>query len=138
AGTMSSTQTQRALSTPIAQRGDPALAPSPSPQRLVSLDAMRGLIMCTLASHGLGLAATAKRLGYDAGDTSAAGGLWQWLASHPSHPPWNSQFGVVGSSYWDMIQPAFMFMVGVAMPYSYASRRRRGDSNARLYGHALI
>jgi predicted acyltransferase len=31
-----------------------------------------------------------------------------------------------------------MFMVGVAMPFSYASRRARGDSNARLTVHALI
>ena len=95
-------------------------------ERLLSLDTFRGLIMCTLAVNGFALAATAKQLGYtpDAEVDSAAGWIWQTLAFHNSHPFWNSQFYVVGCSYWDLIQPAFMFMVGVAMPYSFASRRQ--------------
>jgi predicted acyltransferase len=31
-----------------------------------------------------------------------------------------------------------MFMVGVAMPYSYASRRAKGDSERRIFGHVLL
>lgn len=110
------------------------------PQRLLSLDTYRGLIMCTLAVNGLALAATANKLGYgpDVTATDGIGRIWQWLAFHNSHPFWNSQFYVFGCSYWDLIQPSFMFMVGVAMPYSYASRRRRGDSTANLTTHALI
>jgi heparan-alpha-glucosaminide N-acetyltransferase len=119
-------------------RDDSGTTPA-SAGRLVSLDAMRGLIMCTLALNGLALAATAKNLGYGpaAEVTSLLGRLWQSLAFHSSHPAWNSQFYMVGCSYWDLIQPAFMFMVGVAMPYSYAKRRGRGDSNRRLASHAL-
>lgn len=110
------------------------------PQRLLSLDTYRGLIMCTLAANGLALAATANKLGYgiDAEVTSSVGQIWQWLAFHNSHPFWNSQFYVFGCSYWDLIQPSFMFMVGVAMPYSYASRRKRGDSTTKLTTHALV
>ena len=42
------------------------------------------------------------------------------------------------ASFWDLIQPSFMFMVGVAMPFSYPSRRARGESWPRLLGHAVI
>jgi heparan-alpha-glucosaminide N-acetyltransferase len=110
------------------------------PNRLLSLDVFRGLIMCTLASGGLALAATSRKLGYrpEAEVTTVGGQIWQWLAFHNSHPFWNSQFYVLGCSYWDLIQPSFMFMVGVAMPFSYASRRKRGDSPRKLTTHAFV
>ncbi|MCA9139374.1 MAG: DUF5009 domain-containing protein [Planctomycetales bacterium] len=112
---------------------------APATTRLLSLDVFRGLIMCTLAINGFAFATTAKRVtsGAVAAD-SISETFWEILAFHNSHPPWNSQFYVLGYSYWDMIQPAFMFMVGVAMPYSYASRRRRGDSEFKLTWHALV
>lgn len=106
--------------------------------RLLSLDTFRGLIMCALALNGLALAATAKRLGYgfDVETDSIIGHIWQWLAFHNSHSIWNSQFYVVGCSFWDLIQPAFIFMVGVAMPFSYTQRRARGDTSSQLTAHA--
>lgn len=119
----------------------PQHVPDPAaPIRLLSLDTFRGLIMCTLAINGFALAATAKKLGYgpDIETESFVGWVWQTLAFHNSHPAWNSQFYWIGCSYWDLIQPAFMFMVGVAMPYSYADRRRRGDSAKRLAWHASL
>ena len=96
--------------------------------------------MCTLAVNGFALASTAKKLGYVPGSEaeSTVERVWQILAFHNSHPPWNSQFYVIGVSYWDLIQPAFMFMVGVAMPYSYASRKRRGDSETAVTVHAFV
>ena len=30
--------------------------------------------------------------------------------------------------FWDLIQPFFMFIVGVVMPYSFARRWARGES----------
>ncbi|NND97548.1 MAG: DUF5009 domain-containing protein [Pirellulaceae bacterium] len=116
------------------------IQPADRPPRLLSLDVYRGLIMCLLAVNGLALAATAKRLGYgpDASPADLTGRIWQSLAFHNSHPHWNSQFYVLGCSFWDLIQPAFMFMVGVAMPYSYASRKQRGDSNGKLISHAFV
>ena len=105
--------------------------------RLVSLDTFRGIIMCTLAANGFAFAETAKKLGYlDVEPESWAARIWQWLAFHGSHTFWNSQCYVIGCSYWDLIQPAFMLMVGVAIPYSFASRRTRGDSTAQIYLHA--
>ncbi len=118
----------------------PFVRDASTPKRLLSLDAFRGLIMCTLAVNGFAFATTANKIGYGPGvDVSTrTGHVWQWLAFHNSHPVWNSQFYVVGCSYWDLIQPSFMFMVGVAMPYSYASRRKRGESRPKLVMHALI
>ena len=111
-----------------------------APTRLLSLDVFRGLIMCTLAVNGFAIAATAKKLGYgpDVQTESLSGWIWQTAAFHNAHPPWNSQFYWIGCSYWDLIQPAFMFMVGVAMPYSYARRKRKGHTNRQLWWHAFL
>jgi predicted acyltransferase len=58
--------------------------------------------------------------------------VWSFLAFQTEHVPW------IGCSFWDLIQPSFMFMVGVAMPYSFASRQRRGDSNLFIGVHVVI
>ena len=58
-------------------------------------------------------------------------GVWKFLAFHTSHAVW------VGGGAWDMIQPAFMFMVGVAMPYSLARRIRDGQPWSRQLLHIL-
>lgn len=98
--------------------------------RLLSLDAYRGLVMFFLAANGFGLAAAAK----SAGDT--APGWLTTLAFHNSHPEWISQFHLVGLSLWDMIQPSFMFIVGVSMPWSYARRASLGHAWGRRARHA--
>src|SRR5260221_571903 len=102
--------------------------------RLVSLDAYRGLIMLTLAASGFGLLAYSKaRLEQD-----PSSGLWQTVKFHTDHPEWVSNVGRIGVSFWDLIQPSFMFMVGVAMPFSYAKRMTRGDSYLSMATHAFV
>ena len=49
-----------------------------------------------------------------------------------THHPWN------GLYFWDLVQPFFMFIVGVAMPFSFAKRLERGDSYAKMFRHALF
>lgn len=95
--------------------------------RLQSLDAYRGLIMISLAFAGFGLAATAD-LQLQADPTSE---MWQTIGHQFRHVEW------VGCVYWDMIQPSFMFMVGVSMAYSYGKRQSSGDSYSRMLGHAV-
>jgi predicted acyltransferase len=102
--------------------GDPAA----KPDRLISLDAYRGFIMLAMASGGLGFPAMVQKPEF------ADSPLWQALAFQFDHVPW------VGCSFWDLIQPSFMFMVGVALPYSYASRKARGDSEPRILVHAAL
>jgi heparan-alpha-glucosaminide N-acetyltransferase len=96
-------------------------------QRLRSLDAYRGLIMILLAFVGFGFFHVAEN--YLAEDPNS--GFWSSVKYHFSHTQW------VGCSLWDMIQPSFMFMVGVAMAFSYAKRKRLGHSYWRMLGHAV-
>ncbi|HIE68980.1 MAG TPA: hypothetical protein EYP98_01810, partial [Planctomycetes bacterium] len=35
-------------------------------------------------------------------------------------------------AWWMLIQPLFMFMVGVSLPFSVAARRRHGDSDRTI------
>ncbi len=102
--------------------------PHPSKQRLLSLDVYRGLIMISLAFAGFGLANTAKNMLAVQPDSE----LWKGVRIQFSHVDW------VGWGYWDLIQPSFMFMVGVSMAYSYAKRRQLGHSYPRMFGHALF
>jgi predicted acyltransferase len=126
----------------------PVLKPTP---RLASLDAYRGFIMILLAAHGFGLAALAR--------SPAESPVWrivnrsqlEWLAFHFDHPPWQSSFvfgthdATIGPqwkhwvvSFWDLIQPAFMFMVGVAIPFSCRRRLRLGETGRKRTLHALV
>ena len=131
-----------------------AVKDSGKPERLVSLDAYRGLVMVFLASTGFGIAAMAKRFieaardGADIGGPAVDPALWQTVLYHFSHPEWISQTGAIdgtltGSlqvfccSAWDMIQASFMFMVGVSMVYSYAKRSARGDSTLGTFAHVI-
>ncbi len=111
---------------PAADSGPAAKAALQS-QRLLSLDAYRGLIMISLAFGGFGLARTARAF------LKANPDSWFWEAVRYqfSHVEW------VGCGYWDLIQPSFMFMVGVSMAYSYAKRAKLGDSYRSMLGHAF-
>lgn len=57
--------------------------------------------------------------------------LWSFLAYHQTHVAW------AGCSLHDTIQPGFSFLVGVALPYSLASRVAKGGTFGRMFGHAL-
>jgi heparan-alpha-glucosaminide N-acetyltransferase len=93
-------------------------------ERLLSLDAYRGAIMLLMASSGLGLAEIARN--HFPGDP-----VWAFIGKQTDHAPW------AGCTLWDIIQPAFMFMVGVAVPWSVANRRARGASFNKMLVHAL-
>lgn len=105
---------------------EPAV-PAAVTERLKSLDTYRGLIMVTLAFGGFGLGATAAlQL-----RTNPGSQLWQIVQDQFAHAQW------AGCRLWDMIQPSFMFMVGVSLAYSYAKRRRIGHSYPRMLSHAV-
>jgi predicted acyltransferase len=113
----------------MALTSSPVTAAGPPP-RLVSLDAYRGFIMLAMASAGLGFGKVAK---YFADNHSGEfrTDVWQFLAYQFDHVAW------VGCSFWDLIQPSFMFMVGVALPYSFASRQAQGQSYGRMLAHTV-
>lgn len=106
--------------------------------RLTSLDAFRGFIMIALAAHGFGFAHFAnlpeeapvwKSVSYD---------TWQTIGFHFRHARWVTVDSTHWISFWDLIQPAFMFMVGVAMPFSYARRYATGQSDGQRLLHAAV
>jgi predicted acyltransferase len=112
----------------------PPVPPAKPETRLVSLDAYRGFIMLLMASAGFGVATLVgagklAEAGIEAG--SFADRFWRFWAWQLEHVPWQ------GGVLWDMIQPAFMFMVGVALPYSYARRAQRGESYFKRFVHML-
>jgi len=88
-------------------------------ERLVSLDAFRGLTMILLISGAFGLP---KLLD---------GPFWEPLAKQFTHHPWN------GLYFWDLIQPFFMFIVGVAMPFSFEKRWERGETWGQSFRHVI-
>jgi predicted acyltransferase len=57
--------------------------------------------------------------------------FWALLSHHQKHVEW------IGCSLHDLIQPSFSFLVGVALPYSIASRRARGQSLWTMSLHAF-
>lgn len=106
---------ETAASAPSTTSGAQALTPHGG--RLLSLDAFRGFIMITLAANGFALRGLMK---YPE---------WAWLGAQFEHIDW------VGVRFWDLIQPAFMFMVGVALPFAIAARRRKGDTDSQIFRH---
>lgn len=97
--------------------------PTTAPERLASVDAYRGLVMFLMMAEVLHLSAVAKALP----DSS----FWAFLAWHQHHVEW------VGCTLHDLIQPSFSFLVGVALPFSLASRSAKGQSPTQLTLHAF-
>ncbi len=57
--------------------------------------------------------------------------VWHFLGYQQSHTEW------VGMSLHDTIQPGFTFLAGVSLPYSLASRKRKGQSFPHMLFHVL-
>ena len=96
---------------------------APSPPRVASVDAYRGFVMFLMLAEVLHLPRMAKNFP----DSS----FWKFLADHQSHVEWR------GCSLHDLIQPSFSFLVGVALPFSLASRRARAEPMWLSSLHAL-
>lgn len=109
--------------TPLPQTSVPVTGTplkAPGAERFVALDAFRGFIMITLASEGFGFGALQHNP------------AWSRVASWFDHVPWS------GAVFWDLIQPSFMFMVGVAMPFALARRGDLGATSRQNFQHVGI
>ena len=98
--------------------------PAQSPGRLLSLDFFRGATMVLLMAEFTWL--FEHLVAPPIGDSWAGGFFLQF-----HHHPWN------GLRFWDLVQPYFMFIVGVAIPFSVAAREKRGDSATSIRNHAI-
>lgn len=112
---------------------DPAIAATASPSvdasgrkpdRVVSIDVYRGMVMFLMLAELMHL--------HDLAEVFPGASWAQWLHFHTTHVAWE------GCSLHDLIQPGFTFLVGVAMPFSIASRLRRGGSKLSLMLHAAV
>ena len=95
---------------------------APQNPRLVSLDALRGFDMFWIVGGNRCLRAVADCIYPD---------IPAWLTYHLQHPDWT------GFSAWDLVMPLFLFVVGVAMPFSFARRIELGERPAQLYGKLI-
>jgi heparan-alpha-glucosaminide N-acetyltransferase len=99
-----------------------AAVPGPVARNL-GVDTYRGFVMLLMMAEVLQLARVARAF--------PGNWFWSFLAYHQTHVDW------AGCSLHDTIQPGFSFLVGVALPYSIASRLAKGTSFGRVWGHAL-
>jgi len=97
-------------------------ASKPPSGRLVSLDALRGLDMFFLVGFA-GIFRALPKLSDNA--------VFQFLADQCHHPKWH------GYTAWDQVFPLFIFMMGVAMPFSFAKRVKAGEKNS-IYKHVAF
>jgi heparan-alpha-glucosaminide N-acetyltransferase len=109
------TETTRTV--PVAARAEPTAA------RNLSVDAYRGLVMVLMMAEVLQLSRVSAAYPNSL--------FWKILAFNQTHVEW------FGCSLHDTIQPGFSFLVGVALPYSIASRMAKRARFAELLWHAL-
>jgi len=108
------------LAGPAAQ---PRVAAPPSSPRNMAVDVYRGFVMLLMMAEVLQLARVSAAF--------PTSWFWRILAYNQTHVEW------AGCSLHDTIQPGFSFLVGVALPYSIASRLAKGGTFGKLLLHAL-
>src|SRR6202161_2796445 len=91
--------------------------------RLVSLDVFRGFVMVLMLGEVMRLFDVARAFPHSL--------LWRVIAFNTQHVEWQ------GCSLHDLIQPAFSFLVGAALPFSIASRKMKGQTFGPMLGHAI-
>ena len=91
--------------------------------RIIAIDAFRGFVMFLMLAEVMRL--------WTLHNAFPASRFWAFVAFNTTHVPWQ------GCSLHDLIQPAFSFLAGASLPFSIANRRNRGESFARMLGHAI-
>jgi len=91
--------------------------------RVVSLDVLRGTVMFLMLAEAMHLHAVASEFPHSL--------FWRIIGFNTDHVDWQ------GCSLHDLIQPAFSFLVGAALPFSIASRKLKGQTFGPMLGHAI-
>jgi len=117
------TATSAAVEAPVAAPAPTAAAVPTRAERLASVDAYRGFVMFLMLGEVLHFCEVAA--------ARPGSVIWSFLCYNQSHVEWT--YG----SLHDLIQPSFSFLVGVALPFSLASRALAGQSRGRMIAHAF-
>ena len=91
--------------------------------RVASVDAFRGFVMLLMLANVINFSSVAHAV--------PESGFWEFLSFNSQHVSW--AFG----SLEDMIQLGFTFLVGVALPFSIASRIKKGGAKRSIMIHAI-
>ena len=98
------------------------ITPQTASGRITSVDFFRGFTMFLLA----GEAAELYSILLESNNV-----FIHFLGNQFHHHEWH------GLHFWDLIQPFFMFIVGVAIPFAVANRLKKGDSGRKVTLHAF-
>ena len=101
----------------------PETADSVSLQRIASVDFFRGFTMFMLMGEATRLYVHLRSV-----EGSA---IVSFFGTQLEHHEWHGMY------FWDLIQPFFMFIVGVAIPFAVANRKKKGATDKSLLAHAV-
>jgi heparan-alpha-glucosaminide N-acetyltransferase len=113
----------RRAARPASKTADATAVTAPPSTRIASIDAFRGFVMFLMLAEAMRL--------WTLHTAFPESRFWAIVAYNTSHVQWQ------GCSLHDLIQPAFSFLVGAALPFSLANRLARGESFQRMLGHAI-
>ena len=102
----------------------PKMISNNKPQRVLSIDVFRGLTMFLLIGEFTHL------FSYIVND-QLNGTFIYYLGQQFHHHPWN------GLRFWDLVQPYFMFIVGLSLPYAVNNRLKKGDTRKDILRHVM-
>ncbi|RAK02326.1 putative acyltransferase [Larkinella arboricola] len=88
---------------------------TPNPTRVDAIDILRALTMVLMIFVN---------------DLWSLENIPAWLEHVPS--------GVDGIGLSDVVFPAFLFIVGMSLPFAIDNRRKKGDTDRQLVGHVLL
>ncbi|MBL0741326.1 DUF5009 domain-containing protein [Chryseolinea lacunae] len=84
-------------------------------QRILSIDALRGITILTMIFVN---------------ELAGVQGISAWMKHMPADAD--------AMTFVDAVFPAFLFIVGMSIPFAIANRKAKGDSTAQLQGHILF
>jgi heparan-alpha-glucosaminide N-acetyltransferase len=84
-------------------------------QRILSIDALRGITILTMIFVN---------------ELAGVHGIPAWM----KHMPGDAD----GMTFVDAVFPAFLFIVGMSIPFAIANRKAKGDNTAQLQAHILF
>ena len=93
-----------------------------APQRLESLDALRGFDMFWIVGGGAMLTSL---------DGIFHSPVTKFICTQLDHAEW------IGFRFWDIIMPLFLFIVGAAVPFSTAKRLGMGQTRKAIIVHMV-
>lgn len=97
---------------------------SSKPDRVLSIDIFRGFTMFLLIGEFTGLYSLFT-------EEALQDSIFYAIGHQLHHHPWN------GLRFWDLIQPYFMFIVGLSLPFAVNSRLNKGQTSQEIFRHVL-